>query len=157
MRFSHLFHANGGLCSPSGSFEPDIARVIGKPDRVLIDKSISDPRRPKQRLQMDRARQCASNGGLCNPNGPPGLELASLIGKIYRFLIDILISEAKLKNRRFIPSRGRRDGSNATPHASQLPANLSINRVDRNRVRNPSPPTMLCKGLPPLHDLRSLS
>ena len=86
--------SNGGLWGANGPPEPEIAPVIGSSDRLLIDKSISDQQRPKLWLQMARARQYASNGGLCSPNGPPGPELAPVIGKMYRFLIDILISEA---------------------------------------------------------------
>ena len=86
--------SNGGLWSPNGPPEPEIAPVIGSYDRLLIDESISDERRLKFWLQIVRAPQDASNGGLCSPNWPPGPELAPVIGKMYRFLIDILISEA---------------------------------------------------------------
>ena len=78
-------------------------------------------------LPIGRSHRDASNGGLCSSNGLPGPELISVIGKIDQLLIDLSILGALIENREVITSGARQDASNETPHASQLPASLSIN------------------------------
>ena len=80
------------LCSPIGSPRPELALVICNIDRFLIDWLILGDKQVMVWLSIDRNCQDASNGGFCSSNGPPGPELAPVIGNFDRFLIDWLIS-----------------------------------------------------------------
>ena len=104
--------SNGGLCSPNGPPGPEITPDIGIHDRLSIDKSISDQQRPKLWLKIVRARQDASNGSLCSPNGPPGPEIAPVIGSSDRLLIDKSISDQQRPKLWLKIVRARQDASN---------------------------------------------
>ena len=75
--------SNGGLCSPNGLSELEIAPVIGDDYRFLIDLLISIYRYLTVLSWIDRACQDPSNGGLWSPNGLPELEIALVIGNDY--------------------------------------------------------------------------